>query len=60
MGANPVASHVVGVRVSVNQILVYVVAAVCYAIAGVALAGLLRTPGVSVGSTISWARSRRW
>ena len=45
------ASHVVGVRVTVNQILVYVVAAVCYAIAGVALAGLLRTPGVSVGST---------
>ena len=34
-----------------NQILVYVVAAVFYAIAGIALAGLLRTPGVSVGST---------
>jgi ribose transport system permease protein len=51
VGANPVASHVVGVRVSVNQILVYVVAAVFYAIAGVALAGLLRTPGVAVGST---------
>jgi ribose transport system permease protein len=51
VGANPVASHVVGVRVTVNQILVYVVAAVLYAIAGVALAGLLRTPGVSVGST---------
>jgi len=51
VGANPVASHVVGVRVTVNQILVYVVAAVFYAIAGVALAGLLRTPGVAVGST---------
>jgi ribose transport system permease protein len=51
VGANPVASHVVGVRVSVNQILAYVVAAVFYAIAGVALAGLLRTPGVAVGST---------
>ena len=50
VGANPVASHVVGVRVTVNQILVYVVAAVCYAIAGVALAGLLRTPGVAVGT----------
>jgi ribose transport system permease protein len=50
VGANPVASHVVGVRVTVNQILVYVVAAVCYAIAGVALAGLLRTPGVAIGS----------
>jgi ribose transport system permease protein len=51
VGANPVASHVVGVRVSVNQILAYVVAAVFYAIAGIALAGLLRTPGVAVGST---------
>jgi ribose transport system permease protein len=51
VGANPVASHVVGVRVTVNQILVYVVAGVLYAIAGVALAGLLRTPGVAVGST---------
>jgi ribose transport system permease protein len=51
VGANPIASQVVGVRVTLNQILVYVVAAVFYAIAGVALAGLLRTPGVSVGST---------
>ena len=50
VGANPVASHVVGVRVTVNQILVYVVAAICYAIAGVALAGLIRTPGVAVGT----------
>jgi ribose transport system permease protein len=50
VGANPVASHVVGVRVTLNQILVYVVAAVSYAIAGVALAGLLRTPGVAIGS----------
>ena len=50
VGANPVASHVVGVRVTLNQILVYVVAAVSYAIAGIALAGLLRTPGVAIGS----------
>jgi ribose transport system permease protein len=50
VGANPVASHVVGVRVTVNQILVYVVAAISYAIAGVALAGLIRTPGVAVGT----------
>jgi ribose transport system permease protein len=50
VGANPVASHVVGVRVSLNQIAVYVVAAVFYAIAGVALAGLLRNPGVAVGT----------
>ena len=40
VGANPVASHVVGVRVNLHQIVVYVVAAIFYAIAGVALAGL--------------------
>ena len=51
VGANPVASHVVGVQVNLNQILVYVVAAVFYAIAGVALAGLLRNPGVGAGTT---------
>ena len=50
VGANPVASHVVGVRVNVHQILVFVVAAACYAIAGSSLAGLIRTPGVAVGS----------
>jgi ribose transport system permease protein len=50
VGANPVASHVVGVQVNLFQILVYVVAAVFYAIAGVALAGLLRNPGVAVGT----------
>ena len=50
VGANPVASHVVGVRVSLNQILVYVVAAVLLRDRGVALAGLLRTPGVAVGT----------
>lgn len=49
VGANPVASHVVGVRVTVNQVLVYVVAAIFYAIAGLALAGLLRNPGVNIG-----------
>jgi len=49
VGANPIASNVVGVRVNLSQILVYVAAAVCYAIAGIALAGMLRTPGVSVG-----------
>ena len=50
VGANPLASSVVGVRVNLNQILVYVVAAVLYAIAGLALAGLIRRPGVYVGS----------
>ena len=50
VGANPVASSVVGVRVSLNQIMVYVTAAVLYAMAGLALAGLIRRPGVYVGS----------
>jgi ribose transport system permease protein len=50
VGANPVASGVVGVRVNLNQILVYVVAAVLYAIAGLALAGLIRRPGLYAGS----------
>jgi ribose transport system permease protein len=50
VGANPVSSHVIGLRVTLTQILVYVVAAVLYAIAGVALAGLLRNPGVNIGS----------
>jgi ribose transport system permease protein len=51
VGANPVASNVVGVHVNLNQILVYVVAAIFYAIAGMALAGLLRNPGVGAGTT---------
>jgi ribose transport system permease protein len=50
VGANPVATHVVGVRVNLNQILVYVVAAVLYAAAGLALAGLLRAPGANIGA----------
>jgi ribose transport system permease protein len=50
VGANPVSAHVVGVRVTLIQILVYVVASVFYAIAGIALAGLIRNPGVNIGS----------
>ena len=50
VGANPVAANVVGVRVTSNQILVYVAAAILYAIAGIALAGILRNPGVNIAS----------
>ncbi|MGA9596181.1 MAG: ABC transporter permease [Acidimicrobiia bacterium] len=50
VGANPVSSQVVGVRVTLTQILVYVVASMFYAIAGIALAGLIRNPGVNIGS----------
>ncbi len=51
VGANPVASNVVGVRVTLNQILVYVVAAMLYAVVGIALAGLFRNPGVNIASS---------
>jgi ribose transport system permease protein len=40
---------VVGVRVNLYQVSAYVVAAILYALAGAALAGLYRTPAVSVG-----------
>ena len=50
VGANPVSSQVMGVRVMLNQILVYVVAAMFYAVAGIALASLLSNPGVNIGS----------
>ena len=50
VGANPVSSHVMGVRVMLTQILVYVAAAVLYAIAGIAYAAQMRNPGVNIGS----------
>ncbi|MDH3539214.1 MAG: ABC transporter permease [Acidimicrobiia bacterium] len=50
VGANPVASHVSGLRVNLNQIAAYVVAAVLYAIAGVLISALLRNPGVTIGA----------
>jgi ribose transport system permease protein len=50
VGANPVASYAVGVRVSLNQILAYVVAAIFYAAAGLALAGQIGRPGAFVGT----------
>ena len=50
VGANPVSSQVIGLRVTLTQISVYVAASVLCAIAGLALAGLLRNPGVNIGS----------
>ncbi len=50
VGANPVASHVLGLRVNLNQVAAYVVAAMFYAIAGVLLAADIRAPGVTVGA----------
>ena len=49
VGANPVASQVVGLRVNLYQVAAYVVAAVLYAVAGILLAGQLKTPGVAAG-----------
>lgn len=50
IGANPVAANVVGIRVNWYQIMAYVFAALLYAAAAIALAGLLRRPGASVGN----------
>jgi ribose transport system permease protein len=50
VGANPVASTVIGLRVNLNQISAYVVAAMLYATAGVLLAAYIRSPGVTVGA----------
>lgn len=50
VGANPEASLISGLRVNLNQIAAYVVAAVLYAIAGVLIAALLRNPGVTIGA----------
>jgi ribose transport system permease protein len=50
VGANPVASQVNGLRVTLNQIGAYIVAAVLYVIAGILIAALLRNPGVTIGA----------
>jgi ribose transport system permease protein len=49
VGANPVASWIAGLRVNLNQVAAYVVAAVLYGIAGVMLAAFLKTPSISLG-----------
>ncbi|HSL11797.1 MAG TPA: hypothetical protein VLA82_10835, partial [Actinomycetota bacterium] len=50
VGANPVASWIAGLRVNLNQISAYVVAAVLYGIAGVLLAAFLKTPSINIGT----------
>ena len=50
VGANPVASNVVGVRVNLSQIMAYVIAAILYGITGLLLAGHQSIPGVAAGS----------
>jgi ribose transport system permease protein len=49
VGANPDAAYASGIRVRRYVLGSYVMAGVCYAIAGVILAAFLKTPGVFVG-----------
>ena len=49
VGANPVASWIAGLRVNLNQVAAYVVAAVLYGVAGILLAAFLKTPSISLG-----------
>ena len=59
VGANPVSSHVMGVRVTLTQILVYVAAAVLYAIAGVASPHCCAIPGSTSARRTCSVRSPR-
>ena len=51
VGANPTASRIAGLRVNLNQVSAYVVAAVLYAVAGVLLASFLGTISITVGAS---------
>lgn len=50
VGANPTASRIAGLRVNLNQVLAYVVAAVLYAVAGILLAAFLGTLSITIGA----------
>lgn len=50
VGANPTASWIAGLRVNLNQMSAYVVAAVLYAVAGILLASFLRTLSITFGA----------
>ncbi len=49
VGANPTASWIAGLRVNMNQVAAYVVAAVFYGVAGILLASFLQTPNSTIG-----------
>jgi ribose transport system permease protein len=51
VGANPTAAFAAGIRVFRYIVSSYVLAGICYAIAGVLLAAFLKTPGVFIGDT---------
>jgi ribose transport system permease protein len=50
VGANPTASSIAGLRVNLNRVAAYVVAAVLYVIAGILLAAFLRTISITIGA----------
>jgi ribose transport system permease protein len=50
VGANPTASWIAGLRVNLNQVSAYVVAALLYGVAGILLAAFLRTPNTTIGA----------
>ena len=54
-GANPRAARTVGISVARYQVATYVVAALCYAAAGVLLAAFLSTPSIFSGNTYLFA-----
>ncbi len=49
VGANPTASWIAGLRVNLNQVSAYVLAAVLYGVGGILLASFLKTPSISLG-----------
>ena len=51
VGANPIASWIAGLRVNLNQVSAYVLAAVLYGGAGILLASFLRTPNTTIGAS---------
>ena len=50
VGANPTASWIAGLRVNLNQVMAYVVAALLYAVAGILLAAFLGTVSSTIGA----------
>lgn len=49
-GANPVAARIAGLRVNFDQALAYTAAGVLYGVAGILIAGLMRTPNTTIGA----------
>jgi ribose transport system permease protein len=50
VGANPTASRIAGLRVNLNQVTTYVIAAILYAAAGILLAAFLGNVSTSIGT----------